>query len=466
MLTIADLDGQVAPAGFDRVRWIETQGLPETRYVANGNTHLAYQTLGDGPVDILGLAGFCTHCEHQWEDPSMARCLRRTAAIGRLVCFDRRGTGMSDPVARDELPTLADQVDDIRAVLDEIGSRRVVLFGADVAGPACIAFAVTYPQRTAGLVLFGTWAKLFRAPDYPWGVDPEAIEPTLAMAEQGWGKGLVFPTIAPSAASDTRLQQWWARWERLAASPGTAAALLRTMFVGDVRSLLPTVRVPTLVLHRTSDMFAPVELGRYLATSIPRAEFVELPGSDHLHFVGDSMAVVDEIEAFVTGVRPVPDADRVLATVLFTDIVGSTQLVAEVGDRRWRDMLDAHDVTVRRLIGRFRGHEIDHAGDGFFVRFDSPAQAIRCAKAISLGVAPLGLEVRAGVHTGECELRAGGLGGIAVHIGARIAALARAGEILVSSTVKELVTGSELAFEDRGRHALKGVAHPVRVFGA
>jgi class 3 adenylate cyclase len=286
------------------------------------------------------------------------------------------------------------------------------------------------------------------------------------MAEEGWGQGLVLPIIAPSAASDSGLQEWWARWERLAASPGTAAALLRNVFVGDVRSLLARVSVPTLVLHRTDDSFAPVELGRYLAASIPGAELVELPGSDHPHFVGDSTAVMDEIEAFVTGVRPVPEADRVLATVLFTDIVGSTQRAAEVGDRRWRDILDGHDVLVRRQIGRLGGQEIDHAGDGFFVRFDSPARAIRCAKAISSGVMHLGLEVRAGVHTGECELRSGGLGGIAVHIGARIAGLAGAGEVLVSSTVKELVTGSALAFEDRGLHSLKGVPDDVRVFAA
>src|SRR5579871_10149 len=232
--------------------------LPETKYVANGGVHLAYQTLGEGSVDILGLAGFCTHCEHQWEDPSMARCLRRTAAIGRMVWFDRRGTGMSDPVPASDLPTVDDEVDDIRAVLDEIGSERVVLFGADAGGPACIAFAAAYPERTAGLVLYGTWAKLFRAPDYPWGLDPSLLEPILSMAQEGWGKGLVLPIMAPSAAGDERLRQWWARWERLAASPGTVAVLLRNMFEGDVRSVLPGVTVPTLVLHRSGDRFAPV----------------------------------------------------------------------------------------------------------------------------------------------------------------------------------------------------------------
>jgi class 3 adenylate cyclase len=440
------------------------ESTPETRYAVNRGVHIAYQALGEGPPDLGFVAGLISHCEHQWEEPALARSLRRMARFSRLIWLDKRGTGLSDPVPLSDTPILEQQMEDLAAVLDSVGSERTALFAASDAGPMCILFAATYPERVSALVLYGTWARLLAAPDYPAGMPPEAFEQIVEMAKAGWGTAAVLPILAPSAADDTRFRTWWARWERLGASPGTAAALMRIAFAADVRALLPTLRVPTLVLHRAGDQFAAVVHGRYLADHIPGARYVELPGRDHPHFVGDTDAVLTEVEEFVTGRAAQHDEDRILATMLFTDIVDSTRRAATMGDKRWTDLLQSHHDVVRRQLERFRGVEVDTAGDGFLVRFDGPARAIRCACAVRDAMAELGLQIRAGLHTGEIQLTDDKVSGLAVHIGARVAALAQPGEVLVSQTVKDLVTGSGLPLTDRGVHELKGVPEAWRVF--
>jgi class 3 adenylate cyclase len=354
-------------------------------------------------------------------------------------------------------------MDDVRAVMDAVGSERAALVGMSEGGPMELLFAATYPQRLTALVLYGTFARMARDADYP-GISQEAFDKLRARLEDGWGKGTSLKYWAPSCAGDERLRQWWARFERIAASPGASEALLRMAYDSDCRAILPTIRVPTLVLHRTEDRMIPVELGRYLARHIAGSKYVELPGTDHLFFTGDTDALLDETQEFLTGIRPGAEPDRVLATVLFTDIVGSSERAAELGDHRWRDLLESYYALVRRLLERFRGREIDTAGDGMFATFDGPARAIRCASAITTGVRQLGIEVRAGVHTGECEVIGDKVGGIAVHIGARVAGMAKAGQVLVSSTVKDLVAGSGIHFEDFGTHALKGIPGEWRLY--
>ena len=330
----------------------------------------------------------------------------------------------------------------------------------------CALFAATYPERVSALVLYASWARFTQAPDYPTGVPRDMLDSIIELGREGWGKAAVLPVLAPSVAADERFRNWWAQWERLSASPGTAAALLRIAFEFDIRRVLKSIRVPTLVIHRTGDPFVPVDHGRYLADQIPGAMFVEVPGGDHPHFVGDTDSIMEEIEEFLTGSRQVETPDRMLATVMFTDIVGSTERAAAMGDQRWRDLLESHNALIRRALERFRGREIDTAGDGFLATFDGPARAIRCAQAITEGVRRLGIEVRAGLHTGEVEPREDGIGGLAVHIGARVAALAGPGEVLVSRTVRDLVAGSGLSFVDRGVHVLKGVPDEWQVFEA
>jgi class 3 adenylate cyclase len=350
-------------------------------------------------------------------------------------------------------------MDDVRAVLAAAGSERAAVLGMSEGGAMSALFAATYPDRTAALVLYGTFAE-FRS----WVPTEEHLTHFLHAIAETWGTGQSLPHFVPSLADDRRFRSWWARYERRGASPGAAMDLMRMNSEIDVRHVLPTIRVPTLVLHRTGDVTVDVEAGRYQAAHIPGAKYVELAGIDHLPFAGDSEAVLQEIEGFLTGARPVPEPDRVLATVLFTDIVGSTELAARLGDRRWRDLLDAHHAAVRSELSRFRGREVKTAGDGFLATFDGPARAARCAVSITQVVRPLGLEVRAGVHTGEVELMGDDIGGIAVHTGARVAAEAGSGEVLVSSTVKDLVAGSGIEFDDRGAHTLKGVPGEWRLF--
>ncbi|GAF78085.1 unnamed protein product, partial [marine sediment metagenome] len=401
--------------------------------------------------DLVFIPGFVSHLECGWEQPTYTRFFQRLASFSRLIMFDKRGTGLSDRVSVTELPTLEQRMDDVRAVMDAVGSERAALFGISEGSPMSALFAATYPERTSAIVLYGSFMGFT-------GLRPtdEQLQVFLNAIEQSWGQGIGLPIFAPSRADDQLFKQWWARYQRLAASPGAAVALFQMNFEIDIRHVLPAVRVPTLVLHQTGDRAVPVDHGRYMAQEIPGARYVELPGANHWPWFGESDAVLDEVQEFLTGVRPGPEPDRVLATVLFTDIVGSTERAAELGDRRWRDLLDSYYALARRELGRFRGREVKTTGDGFLATFDGPARGIRCACAVSDSVGPLGIAIRSGLHTGECEVMGDDVGGIAVHIGARVAAEAAAGEVLVSSTVKDLVAGSGLRFEDRGARALKG----------
>jgi pimeloyl-ACP methyl ester carboxylesterase/class 3 adenylate cyclase len=430
---------------------------PETLYARSGDVHIAYQVLGDEPKDLVYVAEFWNSIEAQWEEPSFDRFLRRLASVGRLVCFDQRGTGISDPVALSELPTLEQWMDDVRAVMDAARSSHATLISSGGGGLMSMLFAATYPEQTDALILLNGFARLTEAPDYPWGTSRDFEDRVVWEMRHGWGRGILLETAAPTLAADASFRRWWARYQRLGASMGTILVMRRMLQQSDVRHVLPSIRVPTLIVHRKDNRLVDVGHGRYLAEHIPGARYVEVSGADYFPFVGDSDAILAEIEEFVTGVRRAPDPDRVLATVLFTDIVGSTERAVKIGDRRWRELLDAHHALVRAQLRRFRGREIDTAGDGFLATFDGPARAVRCAQAVRDGVRGLGLEVRAGLHTGEVELVDGGIGGIAVHIGARVSAVAGGGEVVVSSTVKDLVAGSGIAFEDRGEHELKGV---------
>jgi len=435
---------------------------PKTRYAKSGGVHIAYQVLGDGPFDLVFVPGFVSNVEHYWEMPVVPRMLNRLASFSRLILFDKRGTGLSDPVS--EVPSLDQRVQDLMAVMAAAGSERAALWGISEGGPTSIHFAARHPDRTTALVLYGTTARFSDAPDYPLGFSREALDNLVDTLEGHWGEGALANLFAPNFASDEAFLATWGRYQRTGASPSMARALIRALWEIDVRGDLPRIQVPTLILHRVGELMLSVSHARYMAERIPGAKLVELPGEDHLPFVGDVDAIVDEMEEFLTGTRVGVEPDRVLATVLFTDIVGSTEKAHALGDRAWRDLLDRHHAVVRRELERFRGREVDTAGDGFLTRFDSPAAAIRCARTIREGVRGIGLEVRVGVHTGECEVMGEKIGGIAVHIGARVAAEAAPGEVLVSSTVKDLVAGSDLRFTDRGTHTLKGVPGEWRLF--
>jgi pimeloyl-ACP methyl ester carboxylesterase len=427
---------------------------PVTRYAKSGDVHIAYQVTGEGPLDLVFVPGFVSHLEADWNSPRRARFIERLSSFSRLIRFDKRGTGLSDRVP---IPTLEQRMDDVRAVMDATGSERAALFGVSEGGPMSLLFAATYPARTTALVIYGSYARRLWAPDHPYGRTQTEWDEIIRRLEREWGGPVALDMWAPSMVDDEGFKEGWAAFLRLAASPGAAAQVMRMNGEIDVRHVLPVVRVPTLILHRTGDRVTSIDQARVIAQHIAGAKLVELPGVDHVPTVGDTDAIVDEIEEFLTGVRHGPEPDRVLATVLFTDIVGATQQAAALGDRRWRDVLEQHHAVVRRELSRFRGREIDTAGDGFLATFDGPARAVRCARAVSNGVRTLGLEVRTGLHTGECEVMGEKLGGIALHIGARVATTAGPGEVLVSSTVKDLVAGSGLRFRDRGLHALKGV---------
>jgi len=428
---------------------------PQTRYAKSNGVSIAFQAVGDGPTDLVYVPGWVSHVELAWDVPDLGRAFERLSSFTRLILFDKRGTGMSDPVRDEDLPTLEQRMDDVRAVMDAVGSERATMFGASEGGNMSMLFAATYPERVDALCAFGCFAKRVWSADYPWAPTPEERQQTYDVVEQHWAGGMDVADIAPSLDGDAR--ERLAGYLRRCASPGAALALLEMNTQIDVRDVLPTIRVPTLVMHRSNDRDANVEEGRYLAEHIPGARFVEFAGEDHLWWTQGSDAVIDEIEELVTGARPVPDSDRVLATVLFTDIVESTSRARELGDRRWAGLLAQHDALVRRELERFRGREVDTAGDGFLATFDGPARAIRCALAVRESVGTLGLEVRAGLHTGECELQGDRVRGIAVHTGARVADLAGPGEVLVSSTVRDLVSGSGISFDERGEHELKGV---------
>jgi class 3 adenylate cyclase/pimeloyl-ACP methyl ester carboxylesterase len=437
--------------------------VPETRYAKSGGVNIAYQVVGDGPFDLVHVPPFVSNLELQWENPDERRYFERLASFCRLI-IDKRGTGLSDRVA---VATLEERMDDLRAVMDDVGSQRAAVYGSSEGGALSVLFATTYPERVSALALYGAYPRLTWAPDYPDGVPEEVWDEGLQHLEENWGRGLEggLPlwALTPDRVDDPAWRKAHGRWERLSASPGAAVALQQMIREMDVRHLLSAVRVPTLVVYRTADLSHAVG-SRYLGAHIPGAKVVELPGNDYFPYLGDQDAILDEIEEFLTGVRPVHVPDRALATVLFTDIVSSTERAAALGDDSWTRTLDSHDALVAREVERHRGRRISTTGDGMLATFDGPARAVRCAQAICGTVRSLGIEVRAGLHTGEIELRGADIGGIAVHIGQRVSALAGPGEVLVSSTVKDLVAGSGIAFADRGFHALKGVPDEWRVF--
>ena len=428
--------------------------MPETRYARTSDgVHIAYQVLGDGPVDFIYIAPWVSHVEFRWKEPRYASYLRRIASFSRLIMFDKRGMGMSDPVPTDQLPDADTRMDDVLAVLDAVGSERAIVYAASESGAIAMLFAATYPDRTLALVLHGTFPSV--GPDVPWGYSVDAYEADRSAIERGWGtEGYILHEF-PNMHDDPQLVRWFASYLRHAMSPGAAVAQWQMEWETDVRAILPTIHVPTLILHRQEDM---PEAHRYMAEHIPGASLVELPGDEHIPYLADQDSVLDAIERFVRGIHDEQaELDRVLATVLFTDIAGSTQKVAELGDRGWRELVERHHATVRAMLARYRGVEVDTAGDGFFATFDGPARGVRCAQAIVRAIRPLGIEVRAGVHTGEVETIDGKVGGLAVVIGARVGGLAEPSQVLTSQTVKDLTAGSGLTFEDAGEHELKGV---------
>jgi class 3 adenylate cyclase len=437
--------------------------IPETKYAKSGDVHIAYQTFGSGNIRLVMGPGWASHIEYSWEDPSYAKFLQRLGSFARVVWFDKRGTGLSDRVQ--ELPTLEQRMDDIRAVMDAVGFERAALFGVSEGGSMCALFAATYPQRTSALILYGAFAKRLWSEDYPWAPTIEEREKWIQSLEKGWGGPIEVSTLAPSTEKDEQFAKWFATYTRLSVSPSAAVALARMNTYIDIRNILSSIHVPTLVLHRKGDRDVVVENGRYLARNIPGAKYVELPGEDHLLWVGDTDSIADEVEEFLTGSRPPRSIDRVLATILLTDIVESTEKVKELGDQTWKKLLVKHNEIVRKELARFRGREIKSTGDGFLCTFDGPARAVRCASSIRDKVQELGISIRAGLHTGECELIGDDdIGGVNVHIAARIESIAKADEVIVSSTVKDLVSGSGINFGDLGMHSLKGIPDQWRLF--
>jgi pimeloyl-ACP methyl ester carboxylesterase len=436
---------------------------PDTRYAkAPDGTSIAYQVVGEGPGDLVYASGIWSNLELMWEEPTWARFLERLASFSRLILFDMRGVGLSD--RGPEPPSIELQRDDIEAVLAAAGSDATVVFGGARAASMAMLFAATHPDRTKALVLYAPVAKTVSAPDFPHGKSPQDQAAFVERFVQEVGTARNLDLQAPSVADDDRFVAWWARFERLVASPSAYEELARIFTDVDVRRVLPAIHVPTLVLHRRGDRIVSEGQAAYVAEQIEGARLVELDGADHLPFIGDGDAIVDEVEEFVTGSRPVPEVDRILATVLFTDIVGSTERQAVLGDRGWKELVEQHHAAVRAELTRFRGLEQDTAGDGFYVRFDGPARAIHCAEEIVRAVRSLGIEVRAGLHAGECELVEGKCSGLAVSIGARVMAHAGPSEIWVSQTVKDLTAGSGLVFEDTGEHELKGVPDRWRLY--
>jgi class 3 adenylate cyclase len=426
----------------------------DVHYARSGDLRIAYATFGDGPVDFVFVPGWVSHLESWWEADAPARFFRRIASFSRLIMFDKRGTGLSDPFTG--VPTLEERSDDVRAVMEAVGSTAAFLCGLSEGGPMSVLFSAAYPDRTRGLILIGSNVRILESPDWPYGKTPEEWQEFREGIED-WGQGGLINLFLPSFAGDERAKRYFSRWQRMSASPSTALALFDANTQIDIRRILPQVQVPALVIHRTDEPVVSVGNARYAAEHIPGARLLEQPGQDHLPWLGDADGMLDAIEEFVTGSRHHVDEDRILATVLFTDIVDSTRLAAEAGDRRWRELLDAHDEISAREVERFRGRRVKTTGDGMLAVFDGPARGVRCAQAVLDGLAELRVEIRAGLHTGECELRGDDVGGLAVHIGARVAGLARPSEILVSRTVRDLVAGSGLRFDERGEHELKGV---------
>ena len=433
--------------------------IPPTQYALNGSIHLAYQVLGEGPPNLVVVSsGPGSHMDHQWLEPHAARWLRRTAAFCRMVMYDNRGVGLSDPVPNDAVPTMDEQVDDVRVIMDATECDRAVIVGHIGGTAPALVFAASHPERVEKLILMGGYARLRRSDDYPHGVDQEQVDMIADTILAGWGTGMDLPMTDPSMVGDEEFTAWYAQMERLAASPGTAVAMARQWFETDVRGVLPTIAVPTLVIARANNALYTADIARYLADNISGAQYLEFPGSDLHFFTEGADAVLDSIEEFVTGAPPPPSFDRFLGTVLFVDIVGSTKLAVELGDTRFRALLEEFHDLIKRQLERHGGKLIDTAGDGALTLFDSPARAIACAESTRDGVRALGIEIRAGVHTGEMERGSGGeVRGIAVHIGARVAALAGPSQVFVSRTIHDLMAGAPIRFESAGVHTLKGV---------
>lgn len=432
-----------------------------TRYAKSGDVRIAYQVVGDGPLDLVFVMGWVSNLDDFWEGPS-ADFLTRLATFSRLIVFDKRGTGLSDRFT--EMPTLEQRMDDVRAVMDAAGSERAALVGISEGAAMCALFAATYPERTAALVMYGAYAKRLWDPAYPWAPTPAQRRQFFDAIEQGWGGVVDLDTLAPSTVNDEWFRQWWATYLRRSASPGAALALARMNTEIDIRPILPAIRVPTLILHRTGDLDIDVNGARYMAERISSATYVELPGVDHLAFAGDQDAILDEIQQFLTGVRPAPESDRVLATVMAAEIVDASTSAARLGDQRWRDVRARYNALMREAVGRFRGRVADRTLAGGVATFDGPARAVRCADEIVRGAQGLGLQARAGLHTGEVISAGEAVIGVAIHLAAQVAAQAAAGEVLVSHTVKDLVVGSGLDFQPLGDRVFPGLPGEWRLF--
>jgi pimeloyl-ACP methyl ester carboxylesterase/DNA-binding winged helix-turn-helix (wHTH) protein len=432
------------------------QRPPETMYARSGDVNIAYQVIGDAPLDLVFVMGWVSHLEYFWREPSFARFLMRLASFSRLILFDKRGTGLSDRVPINQLPTLEQRMDDVRAVMDAVGSERAALIGVSEGGPMCSLFAATYPEKTLALVMIGTYAKRIRDAEYPWGPTLEQREQFFDVMREQWGGPVGIDERAPSVADDPEFRDWWATYLRMGASPGAAVALTQMNAEIDVRNVLSSIRVPSLVIHRSDDQCLKVEEGRFVAQRIPGAKFVELPGNDHLPFVGDQDAILDEVEEFLTGVRHPVEPDTVLATVLVARLVGIKEHVQNLGPERWAEWWRRLHAHITKEIEWFRGREVDILENRLLAIFDGPARAIRCATAITEYTSRLGVQTCTGLHTGECEIVDGQVAGAAAQMCVCVANEAEPGEVLVSSTVKDLVAGSGISFEDRGVHNLVG----------
>ena len=432
------------------------------RYAKSGDLNIAYIVQGDSPLDLVWIPPWISQVEYLWSEESLQAVMDRLTTFSRVISFDRRGSGLSDPLSG--APTLEEQMDDVIAVMDAAGSERAAIAGTLEGGPMAALFAATHPDRVSGLVLYATFARATWAPGYEWAWRAEERKRRMDQLVDHCGEGWVAGSVAPSLMDQPDFVEWAGRLERLAASPGTITRIFDLIGEFDVRDVLPSIRVPTLVMHRREDSFIKIEHSRYMADRIPGAKFVELEGGDNMYSIGDSEALLGEIEEFLTGERHDREPDRMLATVLFTDICGSTEHVAAMGDRSWRYMLERHDALFRRALDRHRGREVKRTGDGFLATFDGPARAIRCAADVAGAVGSIGLQVRAGLHTGELEVMDGDLGGMAVHIAARVMDRAAPSEVLVSSTVKDLVVGSGIDFQERGAHELRGIPGEWQLF--
>ena len=435
---------------------------PDTKYASSGGINIAYQVIGEGPLDLVLVPGWVSNIEVFWEEPNFARFLRELSSFARLILFDKRGTGLSDRAV--DVSTLEQRMDDVRAVLDAIGSKRAALLGYSEGGPMCALFAATYPERTSALIMVGSYARRLRAPDYPFGPTPEQHEAWLMEITRNWGGPVGLQDRAPTLANDVSFRQWWSHFLRASCSPSAVMALTKANAEIDIRHILSSIQVPTFILHCSGDKTMEVGHSRYLADRIPGAKLVLVDSDDHLPWASGAAEIVSNTREFLTGRRHEHHSDAVLSTIMFTDIVGSTEKVIAAGDRQWTDLLEAHNSAVRRELAAYRGREVNTTGDGFVAIFDGPARAVRCAFAVKEAVRRVGIEIRSGIHTGECEMRRDSISGVSVHIAARIAALASASNVVVSRTVKDLVAGSGICFDDLGDHTLKGVPDQWRLY--